>query len=56
MLWHWLASTPKPSPKLWMNAYLAAFAGSAGLRFVTTDRDLRLFIPPGPDLELIGAS
>jgi predicted nucleic acid-binding protein len=31
------------SPKLWQDAYLAAFAITAGLRFVTFDRAFRQF-------------
>jgi uncharacterized protein len=37
------------SPKLWMDAYLAAFALAGGSRFVTTDRDFRQF----SDLDLV---
>jgi toxin-antitoxin system PIN domain toxin len=35
--WGALASRSVASPKLWMDAYLAAFATCAGLRLVTTD-------------------
>lgn len=31
---------PEPAPNAWMDAYLAAFAESAGLRLVTFDRAL----------------
>ena len=36
--WERLASRHSVSPKLWMDAYLAAFAIAGGYRFVTTDR------------------
>ena len=39
-LWPRLAACSTPSPKVWMDAYLAAFAIAAGLTMVTTDRDL----------------
>jgi len=35
--WIELAATATASPKLWMDAYLAAFARSAGYTLVTTD-------------------
>lgn len=54
-LWHQLASSPYPSPKLWMDAYLAAFAISADLRLVTTDKDFRQFEAAGLNLQLIGS-
>jgi toxin-antitoxin system PIN domain toxin len=42
---HWkrLASGAKPSPKLWMDAYLAAFALAAGYQIVTTDKAFKQF-------------
>jgi toxin-antitoxin system PIN domain toxin len=42
---HWkrLASAAKPSPKLWMDAYLAAFAIAGGFPIVTTDKAFRQF-------------
>ncbi|MHB1987312.1 MAG: TA system VapC family ribonuclease toxin [Acidimicrobiales bacterium] len=36
-VWVELASAASASPKLWMDAYLAAFARSAGYTLVTTD-------------------
>jgi uncharacterized protein len=42
-LWKKLAGTPKPSPKLWMDAYLAAFAIAGGHQLVTTDRAFERF-------------
>lgn len=32
-----------PSPKLWMDAYLAAFAVAAGMELVTTDQAFAQF-------------
>ncbi|HEX5140507.1 MAG TPA: TA system VapC family ribonuclease toxin [Dehalococcoidia bacterium] len=40
------------SPKLWMDAYLAAFAQTTGYRLVTTDGAFRQF--EGLDLVLLG--
>jgi toxin-antitoxin system PIN domain toxin len=42
-VWRKLASRNTASPKLWMDAYLAAFAISGGLRLVTTDKAFRQF-------------
>ncbi len=48
--WHELAGRDTASPKLWMDAYLAAFAWAAGCTMVTTDggfvkfRDLDLLV------------
>lgn len=39
--WERLANRQSPSPKLWMDAYLAAFAIAGGYQFVTTDRAFR---------------
>ncbi len=36
--WERLASRRSASPKLWMDAYLAAFAIAGGYQLVTTDR------------------
>ena len=41
--WKKLASSPKASPKLWMDAYLAAFALAGGYRLVTTDKAFKQF-------------
>ena len=46
--WKRLALRPAASPKLWMDAYLAAHALAGGLRMVTTDAAFRRF--PGLDL------
>lgn len=52
-LWRTLASLETASPKVWMDAYLAAFAIAGGLRMVTLDRDFRNFAPQGLDLALL---
>ena len=46
-LWRSLASLDSASPKVWMDAYLAAFAIAAGLRLVTLDKDFKNFVPRG---------
>jgi uncharacterized protein len=53
LLWHRLAALKSPSPKVWMDAYLAAFAISGGHRFVTTDKDFRNFVAHGLNLVLL---
>jgi toxin-antitoxin system PIN domain toxin len=42
---HWkkFAGHSKPSPKLWMDAYLAAFAVAGGYQLVTTDQGFEQF-------------
>lgn len=50
--WERLALRDTASPKLWMDAYLAAFALAGGYRMATTDAAFRQF--PGLDLELLG--
>jgi len=45
------AAQPR-SPELWTDAYLAAFARTAGIRMTTFDRGFRRFA--GLDLELLG--
>jgi len=42
-LWKKLAGGSKASPKLWMDAYLAAFAMAGGYQLVTTDKALKQF-------------
>lgn len=49
--WHDLAVRETASPKLWMDAYLAAFALAAGYRMVTTDAAFEQFA--GLDLLLL---
>lgn len=41
--WKKLAGHPNPSPKLWMDAYLAAFAMAGGHQLVTTDKAFKQF-------------
>jgi len=50
---HWVrfAARDTASPKIWMDAYLAAFALAGGYRMVTTDAAFKQF--PGLDLELL---
>lgn len=50
---HWkkFAAGPKPSPKLWMDAYLAAFALVGGYQLATTDKAFKQF--KGLDLVLL---
>lgn len=41
--WQEFAVRPGPSPKVWMDAYLAAFAVASGCRLVTIDAAFRQF-------------
>lgn len=41
--WGHFADSTVASPKLWMDAYLAAFAVAGGYRLVTTDRAFKQF-------------
>jgi toxin-antitoxin system PIN domain toxin len=52
--WQQLAVRETASPKLWMDAYLAAFALAGGYRMVTADAAFTQFA--GLDLVLLGAS
>jgi toxin-antitoxin system PIN domain toxin len=52
--WQEFAVRDTASPKLWMDAYLAAFALAGGCRMVTTDTAFRQF--SGLDLVLLGSS
>lgn len=54
-LWLELAAIPSAAPKVWMDAYLAAFAIRAGLPFATLDTDYRRFEAAGLDLLLLSA-
>jgi uncharacterized protein len=54
-LWHRLASRETASPKVWMDAYLAAFAMSADLRFATLDDDFKTYEAQGLNLALLNA-
>jgi uncharacterized protein len=51
--WRQLAGLDSASPKVWMDAYLAAFAITSGLRMVTLDKDFTNFVPQGLDLNLL---
>lgn len=53
VIWCQLADGAFSSPKLWMDAYLAAFAITGGLRMVTLDKDFRNFESHGLDLLLL---
>ena len=50
--WKRMAIRDTASPKLWMDAYLAAFALAGGYRMVTTDAAFKQF--GGLDLVLLG--
>ena len=52
-LWRAFASRDTASPKVWMDAYLAAVSIAGGLRMVTLDGDFKNFVPQGLDLALI---
>lgn len=52
-LWLELASLDSASPKVWMDAYLAACAIRGNLRLVTLDRDFRSWASQGLQLELL---
>jgi len=52
-LWHRLAAGDTASPKVWMDAYLAAFAISGGLSVVTLDRDFKRYETHGLGLRLL---
>jgi uncharacterized protein len=52
MRWKRLALRDTPSPKVWMDAYLAAFALAGGFRLVTTDGAFKQF--RGLDLDVLG--
>lgn len=52
-LWRTFSILDTASPKVWMDAYLAAFAISGGLRMVTFDGDFRNYLQRGLALELL---
>lgn len=52
-LWQRLAARDTASPKVWMDAYLAAFAITGGLRFVTLDGDFKSYEAEGLQLVLL---
>jgi toxin-antitoxin system PIN domain toxin len=51
--WRQLAARETASPKVWMDAYLAAFAITGGLEFVTLDRDFQTYEAHGLQLRLL---
>lgn len=52
-LWLHLANRNTTSPKLWMDAYLAAFAISGELQLTTYDKAFSQFVPDGLDLHIL---
>ena len=52
-LWHRLACRDTASPKVWMDAYLGAFAIRGGLRMVSLDHDFKGLEAQGLDLVLL---
>lgn len=52
-LWLDLAATSSASPKVWMDAYLAAFSIRAELPLATLDTDFRRFESAGLTLQLL---
>ena len=53
--WLDLAGLPSASPKVWMDAYLAAFAIGHDAEFVTLDRDFQNFEKDGLRLRLLSS-
>lgn len=51
--WKTYAIRDTNSPKLWMDAWLAAFARCSGWQMVTTDKAFSQFV--GPDLQILKA-
>lgn len=51
--WRQFAARDTASPKVWMDAYLAAFAISGRLEFVTLDRDFQAYEAHGLELRLL---
>lgn len=51
--WRQLAGRDEIAPKVWMDAYLAAFAIAGGLRFVTLDHGFKHYETHGLDLLLL---
>lgn len=52
-IWHKLAAKPVASHRLWMDAYLAAFAIAGGSTIVSLDKGFRVFEAAGLRLELL---
>ena len=53
LIWRQLSEMRSSSPKVWMDAYLAAFAICGGIRLVTFDKDFRRIQTAGLDLLLL---
>ena len=55
---HWvrLGAIQQQAPKVWMDAYLAAFAIAGGYRLASLDQDFRAFRSDGLDLILLEAA
>lgn len=51
--WNQLGAIEQAAPKRWMDAYLAAFAITAGLSLISLDQDFRQFEPQGLTLQLL---
>jgi len=43
LIWHRLAALPTASPKVWMDAYLSAFATAGQLQMITLDQAFARF-------------
>ena len=52
-LWQALACLPSASPKVWTDAFLAAFAIGHTVEFVTLDSDFKHFVKDGLNLKLL---
>ena len=53
LVWRDLSEARTPSPKVWMDAYLAAFAITGGMRLAALDKDFRKFEAKGLDLLIL---
>lgn len=53
-LWRRLSTGKSAAPKLWMDAWLAAFAIAGGCVMVTLDHDFQKFTPDGLNLLQLG--
>ena len=52
-IWHRLGGLPSASPKVWMDAYLAAFAIAGQLEMVTFDKAFKSYEKDGLQLLLL---
>jgi predicted nucleic acid-binding protein len=52
-LWQALACLPSASPKVWTDAFLAAFAIGHAVEFVTLDSDFKRFVKDKLKLKLL---